>query len=611
MPSTNIKDYYRRAWGIGDRVGFKRGTNLEMFLKRVSLDDESLKQLKLLSEETIKGGEDVLKLGNELKFDFNKKRADKFVTNFTKIVGRKPSQEEIVGLGKFSNVSLKNYINPDRMLTHGEAVSVSHSDELRELKRKKAYKRATQDLKVPKQISKGITTGGKYSSVYDDVIFPDIKMSSGKSMEKEYIEDFLKRFEEEGIQRVRQKTVSGVVGNMPEDALTNEQLAKKYWGVENPTQSDIRKASKVNQGIRARLIREGKFTPKFLTPQSAYEEGHKRAQLKEREARKYLGKTDKALAKSQKEYVRSLNKFFQNNPEALRHNPKLVNYLNLGFDAQLGEFFDKSKPHKMAGGTHLSINNPKNLKINPGVTVDDYINKIKNQNYRVFERDHIEPKSGSKISREFSINKQILPQNVNQGPRKSVHAWLSKNYNFDLPPEKQVGKVRMVLSKLDEVGMRINLGGKAGIVGPKEIPSFNSKTNSLPNFDDFVDRYDIQYKNVRPDVWKRAWNVIKPVGKAVSRAIAPVIPFVGPGVVAWGLSDVGKAHAAGLTKPEELATAYYLGPEAAGSVAGIKENIKGNIEDMTLEGNIYEGDTRGYSKGGLSGVDRYILNRYK
>ena len=83
---------------------------------------------------------------------------------------------------------------------------------------------------------------------------------------------------------------------------TIKQLAKKYWGVENPTKSDIRKASKVNQGIRARLIREGKFTPKYLTPQSAAEEGHKRSQLKEREARKYLGKQDKAIAKTQKQY---------------------------------------------------------------------------------------------------------------------------------------------------------------------------------------------------------------------------------------------------------------------------------------------------------------------
>ena len=94
------------------RMDFARGTNLEMFLKRVSLDDEAIKQLKLLSEETIQGADDVLKLGNELKFDFNKNRADNFVTKFTKIVGRKPSSSEIVGMGKFSNVSLKNYIDP-------------------------------------------------------------------------------------------------------------------------------------------------------------------------------------------------------------------------------------------------------------------------------------------------------------------------------------------------------------------------------------------------------------------------------------------------------------------------------------------------------------------
>ena len=25
MPSTDIKDYWRRSWGIGDRVGFQSG----------------------------------------------------------------------------------------------------------------------------------------------------------------------------------------------------------------------------------------------------------------------------------------------------------------------------------------------------------------------------------------------------------------------------------------------------------------------------------------------------------------------------------------------------------------------------------------------------------
>ena len=33
MPhSTDIKDYYRRAWGLGDRVGLEKGTHWSDFL---------------------------------------------------------------------------------------------------------------------------------------------------------------------------------------------------------------------------------------------------------------------------------------------------------------------------------------------------------------------------------------------------------------------------------------------------------------------------------------------------------------------------------------------------------------------------------------------------
>ena len=69
--NTGTYGKYAQQIASGGRVGFDRGTNLEMFFKRVSLDDEAIKQLKLLSEETTKGADDVLKLRNELKFDFN------------------------------------------------------------------------------------------------------------------------------------------------------------------------------------------------------------------------------------------------------------------------------------------------------------------------------------------------------------------------------------------------------------------------------------------------------------------------------------------------------------------------------------------------------------
>ena len=86
------------------------------------------------------------------------------------------------------------------------------------------------------------------------------------------------------------------------------------------------------------------------------------------------------------------------------------------------------------------------------------------------------------------------------------------------------------------------------------------------------------------------------------------MPVIGPGMVAWGLSDVNKAHAAGLTNADELAVAYNFGPEIAKMWSDYKKtDLKKNIEEMTLKGTIVEGDARGYEN--LSGVDQYILNR--
>ena len=74
---------------------------------------------------------------------------------------------------------------------------------------------------------------------------------------------------------------------------------------------------------------------------------------------------------------------------------------------------------------------------------------------------------------------------------------------------------------------------------------------------------------------KKALKAAKGVGKYAGRTAiklaAPFVPFLGPAAVTLGALDVKEAHARGLTKPEELGTAYYLGPTAAEGMRDITD----------------------------------------
>ena len=97
--------------------------------------------------------------------------------------------------------------------------------------------------------------------------------------------------------------------------------------------------------------------------------------------------------------------------------------------------------------------------------------------------------------------------------------------------------------------------------------------------------------------------------KAGARTVGAAMPVIGPGLVAWGVSDANKAYAAGLTKPDELTVAYNFGPE----IAKAWSNYKGKEMKPTLAGEegLPEIDAFAAKDGGLSGVDKYINTRYK
>ena len=84
----------------------------------------------------------------------------------------------------------------------------------------------------------------------------------------------------------------------------------------------------------------------------------------------------------------------------------------------------------------------------------------------------------------------------------------------------------------------------------------------------------------------------KGLGKFGLRTVGAAVPFIGPAMVGWGISDVAKAAEMGLTN-EELAVAYGAGPEIAEMWSNLKPKMKENIKSFTLKGKM-DGDTRGY-----------------
>ena len=84
------------------------------------------------------------------------------------------------------------------------------------------------------------------------------------------------------------------------------------------------------------------------------------------------------------------------------------------------------------------------------------------------------------------------------------------------------------------------------------------------------------------EIIKKAKEKLKIYGKfakPIARLAAPVVPFVGPTMVGLGMSDVAKAAEMGYSRPEELAAAYVLGPEAAKGLASLKSKVKGKQDE--------------------------------
>ena len=183
------------------------------------------------------------------------------------------------------------------------------------------------------------------------------------------------------------------------------------------------------------------------------------------------------------------------------------------------------------------------------------------------------------VKRSPTADLQLVTRIANQKANKIAHE--IKSGVFDrIDVDDRLKKLGI---SLDVDGARY--GGK-GFETFKEVEGFVEK--GLKGFDEkkFKSLKEALVRsNISPTTFQKFLNsapvkLLKGVGKAGARTVGAAMPVIGPGMVAWGLSDVNKAHAAGLTNPDELAVAYNFGPE----IAKMWSNYKGKEMKPTLAG---------------------------
>ena len=104
-----------------------------------------------------------------------------------------------------------------------------------------------------------------------------------------------------------------------------------------------------------------------------------------------------------------------------------------------------------------------------------------------------------------------------------------------------------------------------------------------PTLQESIKQYEKGNKVKGNQKLRQALSKILGVGKAVARpvvrAVAPIIPFAGPAIMAMGAADVVKAGEKGAMGLDESPVAYYLGPEAAVGLMNLKARAKARAKD--------------------------------
>ena len=127
-----------------------------------------------------------------------------------------------------------------------------------------------------------------------------------------------------------------------------------------------------------------------------------------------------------------------------------------------------------------------------------------------------------------------------------------------------------------------------------------------PTLQESIKQYEKGNKVKGNQKLRQALSKILGVGKAVARpvvrAVAPIIPVVGPAITALGMADVAEAAQRGAKGPVQSPLAYYFGPDAAEGLMNLKARARrGELPDLADET-----DFTSFRNGGIVAVKGVI-----
>jgi len=273
-----------------------------------------------------------------------------------------------------------------------------------------------------------------------------------ETQKNQYINDLKKRFEGTGFRPQAY--------DAPTDYLTNKQLAIKYFGSDSP--ANVQRINNINTELRKTE------NLKYIEVGDDEKKGGKDRRLeRERSGTALLSDREKRINLAQDEYVKSLNDFFKQNPNKIKNYPKLIELINLSFDPKTGTIGSKNK------------------------TLDELKKYITSEG-GLFDIEHISDLQYEKKNRQFPVNRQIAPQNVNKGFLSSVTAYIKNNKDN---PQAQT-QIKNIENTLKKYGLRIYVP-ETGTFGANMIGAYDQTNKSFPNFDRIINNLNVKSPNFK------------------------------------------------------------------------------------------------------------------
>ena len=382
-----------------------------------------------------------------------------------------------------------------------------------------------------------------------------------ETQKNQYINDFKKRFEGTAFRPQAY--------DAPTDYLTNKQLAIKYFGSDSP--ANVQRINNINTELRK--TENLKYTE---VGDDEKKGGKDRRLERERSGTALLSDREKRINLAQDEYVKSLNDFFKKNPNKIKNYPKLIELINLSFDPKTGTIGSKNK------------------------TLDELKKYITSEG-GLFDIEHISDLQYEKKNRQFPVNRQIAPQNVNKGFLSSVTAYIKNNKDN---PQAQT-QIKNIENTLKKYGLRIYVP-ETGTFGAKMIGAYDQANKSFPNFDRIINNLDVKSPNFKfkeiPKIDVRVPpsgsgavtlgaldvpSMFKRLSPAARKLVGGFGGFIAPDVLFYQL-DKRNRMSKGQSEKEAAAGALESGTLGAYDNKAYMEGLKETAKSMGVDSNSFD-----------------------